>query len=122
MFKKNHDLKKTILSAHNQQYLKTNRKSFEKFGKSINRNPKNLLFSTDNQHINDFFTLFNNGKPDISFSTTLLELGEWQDYGSKLYRINTTLSLSEFSTIVYRELGITKKEVLITPAFNGFPF
>ncbi|MHC5229800.1 hypothetical protein ACYSNW_16170 [Enterococcus sp. LJL99] len=119
MLKKNRDFKKTILSVQNQKYLKNNRKNFGKFGKPINRNPKNLLYSLDDKHINDFFTLFDKGKPDISFSTTLLELGEWQDYGTKLYRVNTTLSLADFSSILYQELEITKKEILITPAFTG---
>lgn len=84
-----------------------------------------MLYSSDNKHINVFFTLFDKGKPDISFSTTLLELGEWQNYGTKLYRVNTTLRLTEFSSILYQELAITKKEVLISPAFtgiNGFHF
>lgn len=125
MLKKNNDFKKNILSVQNQKYLKKDRKSFEKFGKPIERNPKNLLYSLDDKHINDFFTLFDHGKPDISFSTALLELGEWQDYGTKLYRVNTVLNLAEFSAIIYQELAITKKEVLITSAFtgiNGFHF
>ena len=119
MLKKNNDFKKNILSVQNQKYLKKDRKSFEKFGKPIERDPKNLLYSLDDKHINDFFTLFDNGKPDISFSTALLELGEWQDYGTKLYRVNTVLNLAEFSAIIYQELEITKKEVLITSAFTG---
>lgn len=116
MFKKVDNFKKNILPDSNQKYLSNSKKVYEKFGKTIERDLKNPMCTTDGKHINDYFALFDDGKPDIMFSEKLLAIGEWQDYGTKLYRINTLLKLEEFKTLLLDQLDINPKEVLVTSA------
>ncbi|MBP1045421.1 hypothetical protein I6N96_03965 [Enterococcus sp. BWM-S5] len=120
MFKREVDsFKRMIIPANNQRYLSTPKKNYEKFGKTIERSSDNPFITPDGQYIDDFFALFEKGKPDILFSEKLMQLGEWQDYGSKLYRLNTTYSVEEVKALLVSELEINPKEVLVTTSISG---
>ncbi|MGC6767244.1 hypothetical protein [Enterococcus sp. LJL51] len=81
-----------------------------------------MLTTEDGKPSHDYMILFDKGKPDTSFSTALLELGEWQDYGSKLYRINTLDDSVVSIELISSELNIDKKEFLVSPASVSFYF
>lgn len=121
MFKREIDLfKKMIVPASNQRYLSTPKKHYEKFGKTIEHSIDNPFRALDGQYINDYFVLFEKGKPEILFSEKLMQLGEWQDYGSKLYRINTINSAKEVKLLLISELTIDSKNVLVTSVITGY--
>ncbi|MGC6767858.1 hypothetical protein ACYSNR_11555 [Enterococcus sp. LJL128] len=120
MFKKEFDaFKKMIIPASNQRYLSTPKKNYEPFGKTIERSPDNPFKTSDGQYIYDFFALFEGTKPDILFSEKLMQLGEWHNYGSKIYRLNTTHPADEVKSLLVSELGINDKDVLISSSSNG---
>lgn len=89
-------------------------KLYEKIGKRITRSSSNLTLSEDGQMIQDLFVLFYQGKPDIRGKGELLYAGEWINYGSKLYRVNTTLSPEELKELVIKELEVKENEFLVS--------
>lgn len=120
MFKKEFDsFKKIIIPASNQRYLSTPKKNYEPFGKLLERNPDNPFKTIEDQFIFDFFVLFDKGKPDILFSQELMQLGEWQDYGTKLYRLNTTHSIEDVKALLISELELDGKQFLVSTAWAG---
>lgn len=61
--------------------------------------------------------LFHHEKPDIRGVGSLVYAGEWINYGSKLYRVNTTLSANELEELIMEELKLTKADFLISSTF-----
>lgn len=89
-------------------------KLYEKVGKEICRSSSNPLLSEEGQMIQDLFVLFYKGKPDIRGTGELLYEGEWINYGSKLYRVNTLLTLNELKELVIKELNVREKDFLVS--------
>lgn len=90
---------------------------YEKIGRSIERSEERSSFTTDGELILDLMVLFHNGKPDIRGIGSLLYAGEWINYGSKLYRVNTTLSAVELEELIMEELPLTKADFLVSSTF-----
>lgn len=63
---------------------------YEKIGSNIPRDPKSFNRTIDGKMIHDYFVVFNQEKVDVRGHQELLQAAEWTDYGSKLYRIQTT--------------------------------
>ncbi|WP_339099731.1 hypothetical protein [Candidatus Enterococcus lemimoniae] len=89
-------------------------KLYEKVGKEISRSSSNPMLSEEGQMIQDLFVLFYKGKPDIRGKGELLYEGEWINYGSKLYRVNTLLTLNKLKELVIKELNIREKDFLVS--------
>jgi spore coat polysaccharide biosynthesis predicted glycosyltransferase SpsG len=59
--------------------------------------------------------LFYNGKPDIRGVGGLLYEAKWTNYGTKIYRVNTTLSAEALEALIIDELSLTKSDFLVSP-------
>lgn len=87
---------------------------YEKVGRPIERNGKDLLRTVGGQRIQDYMVLFYHGKPDIRGVGGLLYIGEWTNYGSKLYRVNTLISAEKLAVLISEELQLTGKDFLVS--------
>lgn len=87
---------------------------YEKVGRPIERNKKELLRTVNGKKIQDYLVLFYKGKPDIRGVGGLLYIGEWTNYGSKIYRVNTLISAEKLAVLISEELQLTKKDFLIS--------
>lgn len=87
---------------------------YEKVGRPIERNGKDLLRTVNGQRIQDYMVLFYHGKPDIRGVGGLLYIGEWTNYGSKLYRVNTLISAEKLAVLISEELQLTGKDFLVS--------
>lgn len=90
---------------------------YEKIGRAIDHDEERISFTNDGKYIEDLMVLFHNGKPDIRGVGALLYVGEWTSYGTKLYRVNTTLSTTELETLIIEELHLTKADFLVSRTF-----
>ncbi|MDU5337201.1 hypothetical protein [Enterococcus sp.] len=90
---------------------------YEKVGRLVNQDEERVFFTNDGKNIEDLMVLFHNGKPDIRGVGALLYVGEWINYGTKLYRVNTTLSVAELEALIIEELHLTKAEFLVSRTF-----
>ncbi|MFR3685895.1 MAG: hypothetical protein ACLTXM_12775 [Enterococcus sp.] len=88
---------------------------YEKVGRPIERDPENLVYSVDGKAILDHMVLFYKGKPDIRGVGSLLYVGEWINYGTKIYRVNTLLSLEELKELLIQELQLKESDFLVSP-------
>lgn len=87
---------------------------YEKIGRPIDRDPENPLRSSDGKPIQDFMVLFYKGKPDIRGVGGLLYAGEWINYGTKLYRVNTLLQQLELKELIVEELQLEESKFLVS--------
>lgn len=90
---------------------------YEKIGRTLERSEQRLSFTSDGTLILDLMVLFHHEKPDIRGVGSLLYAGEWINYSSKLYRVNTTLSANELEELIMEELKLTKADFLISSTF-----
>lgn len=89
-------------------------KLYEKFGHTLDRSEDNLLRTVNGEPILNFMVLFDQGKPDIRGIGALVFAGEWIDYGSKLYRVNTVLSEVALKELIAEELHLQPEDFLVT--------
>ncbi|MGH1649521.1 hypothetical protein ABE945_17250 [Enterococcus gilvus] len=92
---------------------------YEKIGRPIPCSSKSLLRTDDGKFIKDYMVLFYNGKPDIRGMGVLLYAGEWINYSTKIYRVNTLLSSVELSDLIIEELNITLSDFLVSETRVG---
>lgn len=90
---------------------------YEKVGRPVDQDEERVFFTNDGKNIEDLMVLFHNGKPDIRGVGALLYVGEWINYGTKLYRVNTTLPVAELEALIIEELHRTKAEFLVSRTF-----
>lgn len=90
---------------------------YEKVGRPVDQDEERVFFTNDGKNIEDLMVLFHNGKPDIRGVGALLYVGEWINYGTKLYRVNTTLSATELEALIIEELHLTKADFLVSRTF-----
>ncbi|WP_169792786.1 hypothetical protein, partial [Enterococcus canis] len=92
-------------------------KLYEKIGSDILRSPKNLRETAKGEKIYDYFVIFTNQKPDFRGHRDILQAGEWTNYGSKLYRIDTILEKEEIQTIISKTFNYTNSDFFISKTF-----
>ncbi|MGO3791838.1 MAG: hypothetical protein ACTJG1_10325 [Enterococcus gilvus] len=88
---------------------------YEQVGRKIDRSEKNFRITREDHYIFDFMVLFYNGKPDIRGVGGLLYEAEWTNYGTKIYRVNTTLSAEALEALIIDELSLTNSDFLVSP-------